>query len=54
VAAERAGAQYFLAPPENYADALAMATKIKVIKIATAQDAIDFLRSLPPLATRTP
>ena len=51
VAAERAGAEYFLSPPENYPDALAMATHITVIKIATAQDAIDFLRSLPPLET---
>jgi PDZ domain-containing protein len=51
VAAERAGAQYFLSPPENYPDALAMATHITVIKIATAQDAIDFLLSLPPLKT---
>jgi PDZ domain-containing protein len=49
VAAERAGAEYFLSPPENYPDALAIATKIKVVEIATAQDAIDFLRSLPPL-----
>jgi PDZ domain-containing protein len=51
VAAERAGAEYFLSPPENYTDAVAMATHIKVIKVATAQDAIDFLNSLPPLTT---
>jgi PDZ domain-containing protein len=51
VAAERAGAEYFLSPTENYADALAMATRITVIEVATAQDAIDFLRSLPPLKT---
>lgn len=51
VAAERAGAGYFLSPAENYADALAMATHITVIKVATAQDAINFLRSLPPLET---
>jgi PDZ domain-containing protein len=49
VAAERAGAGYFLSPAENYPDALAMATHITVIKVATAQDAINFLRSLPPL-----
>jgi PDZ domain-containing protein len=48
VAAERAGAEYFLSPAENYRDALAMATRITVIEVATAQDAIDFLRSLPP------
>jgi PDZ domain-containing protein len=51
VAAERAGAEYFLSPAENYPDALAMATHITVIKAATAQDAINFLRSLPPLKT---
>lgn len=49
VAAELAGAQYFLCPPDNYPDALAIATSIKVIKVATAQDAINFLRSLPSL-----
>jgi PDZ domain-containing protein len=49
VAAERAGAEYFLSPIENYPDALAIATHITVIKIATAQDAINFLLSLPPL-----
>jgi PDZ domain-containing protein len=51
VAAERAGAEYFLSPAENYPDALAIATHITVIKVATAQDAINFLRSLPPLRT---
>ena len=51
VAAEQAGAEYFLSPPENYPDALAMATHITVIKIATAQDAINFLHSLPRLKT---
>lgn len=49
VAAERAGAQYFLCPPDNYQDALNMATSIKVVKVATAQDAINFLSSLSPL-----
>jgi PDZ domain-containing protein len=51
VAAERAGAEYFLSPTENYPDALAVATRITVIEVATAQDAINFLRSLPPLKT---
>jgi len=51
VAAERAGAEYFLSPTKNYQDALAMATRITVIEVATAQDAIDFLSSLPPLGT---
>jgi len=46
-AAEQVGAVYFLCPAENYADAVSVARSIKVIKIATAQQAIDFLRSLP-------
>jgi Lon-like protease len=46
VAAERAGAEYFLCPEENYEDAVATATHIEVIKVKTAQEAIDFLKSL--------
>ena len=45
-AAEDAGAVYFLSPAENYADALSVAHKIKVVKVATVEDAIAFLRSL--------
>jgi len=41
-AAEAAGAEYFLSPPDNYADALSVAHHIKVIEIATAQQAVDF------------
>ena len=48
-AAEAAGAEYFLSPPDNYADALSVAHHIKVIEIATAQQAVDFLRSLPTI-----
>lgn len=51
IAAERAGAVYFFVPPDNYQDALAVARHIKVIKVATAQEAIDFLISLPPSKT---
>jgi PDZ domain-containing protein len=46
-AAEAAGAEYFLSPMDNYADAASVATKIKVIKVATVEDAIAFLQSLP-------
>ncbi len=42
-AAERAGAEYFLVPEDNYADALAAARHIKVIMVTTAREAIDFL-----------
>lgn len=48
--AEFAGAEYFLSPPDNYAEALAAAQKIHVIKVATVEDAIQFLRSLPSAA----
>jgi Lon-like protease len=47
VAAERTGAQYFFSPADNYDDALSAATHITVIKVSTAQEAIDFLKSLP-------
>ena len=50
-AAERAGAQYFFAPSSNYADAEAVAKNITVVEVNTAQDAINFLRNLPPLKT---
>jgi len=47
-AAEAVGATYFLCPVDNYADAILVAKTIKVVKVATVQQAIDFLRSLPP------
>ena len=50
-AAERAGAQYFFVPSSNYADATAVAKNITVVEVNTAQDAINFLRNLPPLKT---
>ena len=46
-AAEATGARYFLCPVVNYADAVSVARTIKVIRIATVQDALDFLHSLP-------
>jgi Lon-like protease len=49
VAAERAGAQYFLCPSWNYQVALTYAKRMQVIKINTAKEAIDFLNSLPLL-----
>jgi PDZ domain-containing protein len=51
VAAERAGAEYFFSPAENFTDALSMATRITVVKVETVQDAINFLQSLAPLKT---
>jgi PDZ domain-containing protein len=49
VAAELAGAEYFFSPPDNYAAALSSAHHVKVVRVATAAEAIAFLRSLPPL-----
>ncbi len=46
-AAEAAGAVYFLCPVDNYADAVSVAQHIKVIKIVTVGQAVEFLRSLP-------
>ncbi len=47
-AAEMVGAEYFFAPADNYADALKAAHRIKVIKVETVDQAVAFLRSLPP------
>jgi PDZ domain-containing protein len=48
VAAELAGATYFLSPPENYAAARSVARHIQVVEVASITQAIKFLRSLPP------
>lgn len=47
IAAEMAGAEYFLSPTENYAAALSSAKGIKVIKIASVEQAVAFLKNLP-------
>lgn len=46
-AAEAVGAEYFLSPAENYPDALSVARRIKVIKVTTIEEAIQFLQGLP-------
>jgi PDZ domain-containing protein len=46
-AAEASSARYFLCPVINYAEAISVARTIKVVRIATVQDALDFLHSLP-------
>jgi PDZ domain-containing protein len=51
VAAELAGARYFLSPPENYAAARRAARSIKVVEVSTAAQAIAFLQGLNPPAT---
>ncbi len=45
-AAEEAGAGYFLAPPENIADARRAAHTIKVVEVATVEEALAFLQKL--------
>jgi PDZ domain-containing protein len=44
--AEAAGAQYFIVPIENYADAQRAARTITLIPVASAQEAIEKLRAL--------
>jgi PDZ domain-containing protein len=48
VAAELAGASYFLSPPENFAAARSVARHIRVIEVDSITQAIEFLRGLPP------
>ncbi len=47
-AAERAGAEYFLCPPDNYEDAQAAAKHIDVVEVDSADAAIAFLKTLTP------
>jgi PDZ domain-containing protein len=47
LAAELAGASYFLSPPENYAAARSVARHIQVVEIANITQAIEFLHNLP-------
>jgi len=54
IAAEIAGARYFLSPPDNYAAARAAAHHIQVVEVATAQQAIAFLKGLPAQAQTAP
>jgi len=51
-AAIDAGAEYMLVPVDNYDEALTAADDhIQLVKVATIDDAIAFLRSLPPVTT---
>jgi PDZ domain-containing protein len=49
-AAEAAGAEYLLCPVDNYKDAVSVA-RIPVIRVATVQQALDFLHSLTPVTS---
>ena len=46
--AEQSGAEYFLAPKDNYEDANRAARRIQVVQVATVDDALTFLKSLQP------
>jgi PDZ domain-containing protein len=46
VAAERAGAEYFLVPQENYNEAKASARKIVAVPVSTLSQALEFLSDL--------
>lgn len=50
VTAERSGATIFFAPLDDAADAQKVARTVKVVPVGHLQDAIDYLRALPPLA----
>ena len=51
IGAERAGAEYFLAPKDNYQAARSAARNIHVVQVDTVDDAIAFLRTLKPAAS---
>jgi len=52
-AAEAAGAEYFLVPVANAADARRVARHMQVIEVATVEEAISKLRNLPPLNSQS-
>ncbi|MFP4200046.1 MAG: PDZ domain-containing protein [Clostridia bacterium] len=45
-AARRAGAEYFLVPEANYADAKRADVDLEIVPVATVEEALDFLRGL--------
>jgi Lon-like protease len=49
VAAERAGAEYFLVPEGNYEVAQKMAREIEVVSVKSLEDALKFLSTLPDI-----
>lgn len=51
-AAEAAGADYFLVPVANAAEARQAAQHVTVVEVASVQQAIAILRMLPPLASQ--
>lgn len=49
VAAEKAGAEYFIVPEENYEEASKASREIVLVPVSTLQDVIDFLNSITQL-----
>lgn len=49
VAAEKAGAEFFLVPDKNFADAQKTAKNITLVPVNTLQEALDFLNSISAL-----
>jgi PDZ domain-containing protein len=49
-AAEKAHAELFLVPADNFAEASRAARHIRVVSVASFQDALDVLAALPPTA----
>jgi PDZ domain-containing protein len=48
LAAQAAGAKYFLVPYDNYREALSAHAHLQVIPVETLTQALNVLRSLPP------
>ncbi len=48
IGAERAGAEYFLAPKENYDQAKRASRRLQVIQVDTLETAVNFLKTLRP------
>lgn len=54
IAAERAGAEYFLVPEGNYNDARKVVRTIELVPVKTLQDVLDFLDGLVPAGAGAP
>jgi len=52
IAAEKAGAEYFIVPRENYEEAREAARRVKLVPVTNLQEALNFLETLEPLPTQ--
>lgn len=53
VAAEKAGAEYFIVPVENYEEARQARRRINLVPVKTLQEVLDFLDTLEPVEEGT-